>query len=235
MRLAAVLVWLPFLATACGGSVSVVPPDASPAPGSRNRVLPLFERPFAGAPGVTNVFDHQYPGQPTGKGYSLSFRGFRFLFGNEGHTGWDWTLWRGTPVLAVADGEVVTAGVVPPFFCPLPGFQREVSDQKAVEILVTAPEGTRFRVGYHHLDRVDVQVGQRVAAGQQVGVSGNTGCSVGPHLHFEVVRLDGTNSGAPAWVDPFGWEGSSADPWAQHPQGAVSLWLWKPGSAPPTP
>lgn len=234
MRLWSAVLWLVLSATACG-SVSLRTPEAPPGPGQRNRVLPLFDRPFQGSPGVTNVFDHQYPGRPTGKGYLLSFRGFRFLFGNEGHTGWDWTLWHGTPVLAVADGEVVTAGVVPPFYCPLPGFGREVSDQLAVEVVVRSPDGTRFRVGYHHLDRVEVQAGQQVRAGQRLGLSGNTGCSVGPHLHFEVVRLDGTNSGSPAWVDPFGWEGQSDDPWALHPDGAASLWLWKPGAAPPTP
>lgn len=234
MRFAALLLWLPLLASGCG-ALSLEPPSGGPTPGTGNRMLALFDRPFQGDPGVTNVFDHQYPGQPTGKGYSLTFRGNRFLFGQEGHTGWDWLLWRGTPVFAVADGEVVSAGVLPPFFCPLPGFMRTVSDQIAVEILVSAPDGTRFRVGYHHLDRVDVRVGQRVVAGQQLGLAGNTGCSTGPHLHFEVIRLDGTNSGAPAWVDPFGWEGPFADPWAQHPQGAPSLWLWKPGAAPPTP
>ncbi len=196
-------------------------------------MLALFDRPFAGQPGVSNVFDHQYPDRPTGKGYSLTYRAGQFWFGNEGHSGWDWMLARGTDVFAVADGEVVSAGVVPPFFCPLPGFGRVVSDQLAVEVLVAAPDGTRFRIGYHHLDRVDVQAGQRVRQGQVVGRSGNTGCSVGPHLHLEVVRLDGTNSGSPARVDPYGWEGPFPDPWAQHPEGAPSVWLWKPGAAPP--
>jgi murein DD-endopeptidase MepM/ murein hydrolase activator NlpD len=219
----------------CGEAVSLQPPAPDPSPGTRNRVLALFDRPFSGNPGVTNVFDHQYPGQPTGKLYSLSFRGHRFLFGHEGHHGWDWTLWRGTPVVAVADGVVVRAGLTDPFFCPLPGFRREVRDQLAVVVEVRAPDGTRFWVGYHHLDRVDVREGQQVRSGDQLGLSGNTGCSLGPHLHLDVVRLDGTNSGAPAVVDPFGWEASFPDPWALHPQGAESLWLWKPGQAPPVP
>jgi murein DD-endopeptidase MepM/ murein hydrolase activator NlpD len=217
----------------CGASLE--PPQPAPAPGPRNVVVPVFGRPFAGNPGVTNVFDHQYPGQPTGKLYSLTYRGTRFLFGQEGHHGWDWTLPRGTPVVAVADGEVLHAGPVEPFYCPLPGFGREVAGQLAVVLEVRAPDGTRFRVGYHHLDRVDVQAGERVWGGRQVGLSGNTGCSLGPHLHLDVVRLDGTNSGQPALVDPFGWEAPFPDPWAEHPRGARSVWLWKPGEAPPTP
>ena len=42
---------------------------------------------------------------------------------------------------------------------------------------------------YGHLDRVDVAVGDRVRAGQRVGLSGNTGLSTAPHLHFEIRRF----------------------------------------------
>jgi len=40
---------------------------------------------------------------------------------------------------------------------------------------------------YCHLDRVDVKPGERVAAGQRIGLSGNTGRSSGPHLHWTVI------------------------------------------------
>jgi hypothetical protein len=33
-------------------------------------------------------------------------------------------------------------------------------------------------------------------------------------------------------VDPYGWDSPGPDPWAQHPQGAQSAWLWLPGQAP---
>lgn len=82
------------------------------------------------------------------------------------------------------------------------------------------------------MSRVDVQVGQHVVAGQQLGLSGNTGCSTAPHLHFNTYLVKGTNSGQRARIDPYGWDSTQADPWAQHPQGAQSFYLWLPGQAP---
>ena len=40
---------------------------------------------------------------------------------------------------------------------------------------------------YCHLDRIDVQVGDPVARGQVVGLSGMTGRASGPHLHWSVI------------------------------------------------
>jgi lysostaphin len=41
--------------------------------------------------------------------------------------------------------------------------------------------------GYCHLSAVSVKVGQRVAQGDLVGISGNTGNSTAPHLHFQIL------------------------------------------------
>jgi murein DD-endopeptidase MepM/ murein hydrolase activator NlpD len=48
---------------------------------------------------------------------------------------------------------------------------------------------------------------------------GATGCVVGEHLHFQAQYLGRD-------TDPYGWCGSGIDPWAAHPAGGVSSWLW---------
>jgi len=136
---------------------------------------------------------------------------------------------EGTPIVAVADGQVVFADFEPPFDC---GDLGEVS-ALVVRIRHVAPDGEVFDSVYVHLSRIDVVQDQTVQAGQPIGLSGLTGCTHGPHLHFGVLRLTHTNNGRPTPIDPFGWQGAGADPWAQHPDGAASLWLWKAGEAPP--
>lgn len=63
-----------------------------------------------------------------------------------------------------------------------------------------------------------------------VAAPGSSGVLAGgPHPHFGVFRLKGNTS---VRIDPYGWEGLDPDPWAVHPQGAQSLWLWRDGQAP---
>jgi murein DD-endopeptidase MepM/ murein hydrolase activator NlpD len=138
----------------------------------------------------------------------------------------------GTPLFAVADGLVLFAGESAPAHCHL---TNETLTQIHVVIGHRAPNGDIYVIDYNHMSRADVATNARVNAGQPIGASGASGC-VGrdgtPHLHFNVVRTTNTNGGVSAHVDPYGWQGRGADPWAQHPQGASSVWLWRPGEAP---
>jgi hypothetical protein len=52
-----------------------------------------------------------------------------------------------------------------------------------------------------------------------IGRNGATGCTASPHLHFSVQRLGRD-------IDPAGWCWPIADPWASHPAGSTSTWLW---------
>ncbi|MDT0346828.1 M23 family metallopeptidase [Streptomyces litchfieldiae] len=85
------------------------------------------------------------------------------------HTGVDFPVGTGTPVKAITDGEVVTAGS---------------GGAYGNEVVIRHADGHYSQ--YAHLSSISVSVGQTVGTGDQIGLSGSTGNSTGPHLHFEV-------------------------------------------------
>ncbi len=89
------------------------------------------------------------------------------------HAGVDISSLFGNPILAAADGTVVTA-------------DRLTSYGKIVVI----DHGFGISTRYAHLSAFNVQRGQRVKRGQILGFVGATGRATGPHLHYEV-RVDG--------------------------------------------
>lgn len=208
--------------------------SGGPEPAATNPTLRLFQKPFSDSLSTGNgaPFDHDLPlafQGDKGNNYILTWWGGRLGRLWNGHNGHDWSMPAGTPIVAVADGQVVFADFEPPFDC---GSRGRVS-ALVVRIRHAAPHGEVFDSVYVHLSRIDVVQDQLVQAGERIGLSGTTGCSGGPHLHFGVLRLTHTNNGRPTPIDPFGWQGPGADPWAQHPDGAESLWLWQEGEAPP--
>jgi murein DD-endopeptidase MepM/ murein hydrolase activator NlpD len=225
-----------------GGDDDDVPPlteDRNPTPSASNSTVPLFYRPFQGVYPLFNFFDHEYPGGPSVQtgGYQLTWRGEHaipgvHLHGYDSHVGYDWRMPEGTPLLAMADGVVIFAGETEPAYCALEDI---TTTTIAVTIRHPAPNGETFTSHYAHMSRVDVATGDPVTTGQQVGLSGATGClgrGRPPHLHMTVYRLANTNNGRATLIDPYGWQGPGVDPWSQHPEGAASVWLWQPGEAP---
>jgi hypothetical protein len=122
---------------------------------------------------------------------------------------------------------VLFAGSETPFFCPL--LNTTTAGLWVVIAHGLAPHELLY-TQYGHLARLDVRAGDRVAAGQPLGLSGSSGCSTGPHLHFAVYRTR-LSDGHGVVIDPFGWRAAEPDPWAADTAGLASPDLW--GTAEP--
>ncbi|ARZ68657.1 peptidase [Streptomyces albireticuli] len=90
------------------------------------------------------------------------------------HSGQDLVVNTGTSVKAVHGGTVVKAG-------PNGG-----GDGPAYGNAIVIKHDDNTYSQYAHLSLVKVSVGQTVTTGQEIGLSGSTGNSSGPHLHFEI-------------------------------------------------
>jgi murein DD-endopeptidase MepM/ murein hydrolase activator NlpD len=216
------------VACACGSMTTPSPISVKCAPteATANRYEPIFSRPFDGPSRVGNDFDHDLPLATAANGYVLTLCGDRDSSQVDGHDGYDYQLPEGTPLLAVADGTVLFAGLESPRACPQLG--RTVQALVVATVHLTS-SGDEFAVIYGHLSRIDAATGATVTSRTPVGLSGNKGCSGTPHLHFGVSRKV---SGEYRLLDPYGWHASAVDPWERHAVGTTSTWLWKPGEAP---
>ena len=85
------------------------------------------------------------------------------------HEGIDFVADSGTRVIAAAGGVVLGAEYHPQY-----------------GNLIEIDHGNDFSSRYAHLSKMSVKPGQVIKRGQEIGASGNTGRSTGPHLHFEV-------------------------------------------------
>ena len=101
----------------------------------------------------------------------------------EFHAGLDIRAEKGTPVHAPASGVVSLAG---------PNAEYGLS--------VVLDHGNDIRSLYGHLSHVGVKLGERVERGAEIGLTGNTGRSSGPHLHYEIlVKGKAVNPRAYIW------------------------------------
>ncbi len=117
-----------------------------------------------------------YSGVDTSElGMPISSNGISQYFG-RGHTGTDFMADVGTPVYASASGKVVKVST---------GWSGGYGNQIVID------HGGGRATRYAHLSKINVDIGQNVGKGEVIGLSGNTGRSTGPHLHFEVI-INGT-------------------------------------------
>ena len=113
-------------------------------------------------------------GWPVRKGWISSRYGERndpFTGEREQHRGLDFAGTRGSEVLSVASGVVISAA-------NRPGYG------STVEI----DHGNGYQTRYAHNHELQVKAGDHVTAGQVIALMGDTGRASAPHVHFEVLR-----------------------------------------------
>ncbi|MDI3404020.1 LysM peptidoglycan-binding domain-containing M23 family metallopeptidase [Streptomyces cavernicola] len=106
---------------------------------------------------------------PVQASISTAYRTAGGMWSSGYHTGTDFVVPTGTPIKAIGEGTVVSAGW---------------SGSYGNEVVIQHADGHYSQ--YAHMTSLDVSAGQTVSGGQQIGLSGSTGNSTGPHLHFEV-------------------------------------------------
>ncbi|URM88983.1 LysM peptidoglycan-binding domain-containing M23 family metallopeptidase [Streptomyces sp. MRC013] len=106
---------------------------------------------------------------PVSAGVTTPYRASGAMWSSGYHTGVDFAASSGSTVKAVGPGTVVSAGW---------------SGAYGNEVVIKHEDGNYSQ--YAHLSSLSVSAGQTVGGGQQIGLSGSTGNSTGPHLHFEI-------------------------------------------------
>ena len=96
------------------------------------------------------------------------------------HKGIDLAAARGSAVLAAHDAVVIYTG------SGFRGYGKMVMLES-----IDPRDGGNWATLYAHLDKILVYEGKRIRQGEVIGALGNTGRSSGPHLHFEIRRLNG--------------------------------------------
>jgi murein DD-endopeptidase MepM/ murein hydrolase activator NlpD len=121
--------------------------------------------------------------EPIETNYQLSARdGQRgWIWSGGWHTGLDFRVKTGTPVVAAANGKIISAGWEGSY-----GYQIQID------------HGSGYITTYSHLSKITFSSGE-VAAGKEIGKSGSSGNTTGPHLHFEVIK-DGEFINPSKWL-----------------------------------
>jgi len=158
---------------------------------------PLFRLPVDGTPVICAYYDHS--------GSDWHCGGVRY----SGHTGTDFAVAKGTPIVAAADGVVVETE---------DGYFDSCNTGDCAggptglgnHVLLEHADGTRTYYGHMKTWSVAVTPGQEVHCGDQLGQVGSSGLSTGNHVHFQVgtwreeqdpYRGGCNERGSSLWVD----------------------------------
>jgi murein DD-endopeptidase MepM/ murein hydrolase activator NlpD len=137
--------------------------DSTPSGVLQNNLpalIPKLSLPFNGMFAVSQPFGVELIDPVEGKKYHD--------LGLLGHDGVDFDLPEGTPVLSTDDGTVLMADINGPY---------------GTTIIIQHAWGESY---YGHLSVMMVKAGDQVKKGDEIALSGDTGMSTGPHLHFGI-------------------------------------------------
>lgn len=178
------------------------PVDAAGTP------LPTWTPPPADP--AAQIADHYYLRRPIGEN-GVNYLDRTYPYGGTAggslqvHHGVDFANGQGTPILAAGDGVVYYAGDdLSRLFGPQPDYYGNLV---VIQHNFVSPDGQPVYTLYGHMFRVEVQPGQAVSTGDQIGVVGGTGVAFGAHLHFEVrvgnpESFDSTRN-PDLWIAPY--------------------------------
>lgn len=137
----------------------------------------ILKYPFNGSFQVTFSFGEL----PTNQDLLQSYKNW----GIKGHAGIDFGMPANSKILACAPGQVVRA---------------ETDPNLGNYIVIKHSWGEST---YAHLNQFEVKVGDKIKSGKLIGLSGDTGTTTGPHLHFAIKpKNPDTTNGYLGYIDP---------------------------------
>lgn len=223
---------LPEILTRTPTSLSQRPPTETPTltptrkPTSTRTVTPTFTPVATVAPTATPVpvNEHFLEARPVPPDAARSIPDWTYLYGSTQrgdrpvHHGEEFVNPVGTPLLAVGDGTVVVAGADDAPRCGEGG--NEICGEslnfygKLVIIQLDEPyKGQPVYALYGHMSQVEVNDGDHVTTGEEIGKVGSTGVAIGPHVHFETrygVNSYGATRNSVLWMKPLPGHGALA-------------------------
>ena len=126
----------------------------------------------------------------------------------SGHAGIDYAASVGTKIPSSIDGKVIKS------------WQSPLGGGNETQIY----DGSKYTHIFMHQSKRKVSAGQKVSQGQIIGLTGNTGNSTGPHLHWQVNKGKGYLNNHPDSIDPLKWAKEAA----KAGGGSKAASKWKP-------